>query len=193
MDMKLPLGIVPFVLGAKVVNTSKDTLQWLHESLRTTQAMAESNDKPGVALAEVKDRIARNEDEQWAKVQRLWETLKEWETQDANAANECRKAREAYDAARKDRPSSSSEARVREKRQQWHQAEAKHRAVIERLLTSIAGLHDEMGRWRGRVKDLEEHCTEVQRFAGTGTPEQLAKQCADFDRWIKVLEEDMRR
>ena len=178
---------------AELSRKSEETLRWLRESLQAAQAMRDNSARPGMAMNAAKVQIETKRSEQGAEMRRIYESLRECEAREADAARKCREAVVAHDAARMAPPSSSYTANAAAAYQRWKAAEKEHKEIARRGFDLYVALERAVAEGKARLTELARLMADIERFAEDANPETIAKRWTDFERWTKLLEQDLSR
>jgi hypothetical protein len=177
----------------ELTKKSEEVLRLLQDSLKTAQAGRDESARGGNELNKSKQQLeaelARNSQD----LRRAYETVRDLDARHADAANRCREAVAAHDAARFAAPSSSYLSNAQAAYQRWIAAENVQKEAARALFDAYAQLERVVADGKGRIVDLARVMRDVERYGGESSPEKVIRRYNDLKLWFDLFGYEMNR
>jgi len=175
------------------VKTCDETVRLLRDNLRYAQSMRDDAIKPGTALNQSKQYLEAKLTEHAQELRRAYDVVRDCEARHLDAANRCRDAVAAHDAARQASPSSSYLANHVNAYQRWLAAENVQKDAARASYDAYVALERVIVDGKSRLVDLARAMKDVERYGEQANPEKIAKRWNDLDMWTKLFEYELNR
>jgi hypothetical protein len=175
------------------VRKSEEVLRLLQDNLKSAQAGRDDAARGGAELNKSKQQLeaelARNSQD----LRRAYETVRDLDARHADAANRCREAVAAHDAARFAAPSSSYLSNAQAAYQRWIAAENVQKEAARALFEGYQQLERVIADGKGRIVDLARVMRDVERYGGESSPEKVIRRYNDLKLWFDLFGYEMNR
>lgn len=165
---------------------SDETLRWLRESLQAAQVLREKSDKPLAALNAAKRQIVKKLLEQDEELRRLNNETRICAARAMEVYKKCSEAAEVTRAAAQGDPATAAYNR-------WAEAEKEHKEVFKQSREAFAKYVKGLVECNARMDELWRLMEDIEKFSREANPETINKRLTDFERWTKLLDDELKR
>jgi hypothetical protein len=172
---------------------SEEVLRLLRDNLKEAQAKRDDAARPGTDLFKSKRELETAITQNQQDMRRAYETIRDLDSRHTDAANRCRDAVAAHDAARTAAPGSSYTQNVTQAFQRWAAAENVQKEAARALFDAYQQMERIVADGKARLVDLAKVMRDVERYGDQYNAEKMARRYNDLERWSRLFDYELNR